>query len=180
MDIKSIILGFLTYESMTGYELKKYFSISFSFISGISYGSIYPALKKMEHQGLVTMQLEVQDGAPNRKVYTITKAGKAAFLNTLKAPLSFGKFKSPFLMRLFFFANLSPEERVAAVRTHLESIMAMQQDLETASPDVDKYADHFQHLCFEFGQRYFNDLAQNISKVIEALEQEVKGETEGM
>ena len=67
MDVKNIILGFLMYGSMTGYELKKFFSISFSFFSGLSYGSIYPALRKMEKEGLITMRLEVQDGAPNRR-----------------------------------------------------------------------------------------------------------------
>ena len=174
MDIKSIILGFLTYKSMTGYELKKYFSISFSFFSGISYGSIYPALKKMEQQGWVTMQLEVQNGAPNRKVYTITKTGRTAFLDSLKAPFSMEKHKSPFLMRLFFFANISPEERRATAARYLESAEAMRHELEIAKPEIEKYSDRFQYLCFEFGQRYFDDLARNISKVLEALGEEIR------
>ena len=76
MDIKSILLGFLMKQSMTGYELKKAFSISFSHFSGISYGSIYPALKKLEKEGLVTMELQIQDGTPNRKIYTVTDAGR--------------------------------------------------------------------------------------------------------
>ena len=49
MDVQSVLLGFLMNTSMTGYDLKKAFSISFSFFSGLSYGSIYPALKKMEN-----------------------------------------------------------------------------------------------------------------------------------
>ena len=90
MDIKSILLGFLTRQSLTGYELKKRFSISFSFFSGASYGSIYPALKKMEREGLVTQQLEIQDGAPNRKVYSITAAGRKVFIEALTAPYPLG------------------------------------------------------------------------------------------
>ena len=58
MDVKSIILGFLMHGSMTGYELKKFFTLSFSFFSGLSYGSIYPALKGMEKEGLISMQIE--------------------------------------------------------------------------------------------------------------------------
>ena len=48
MDVQSVLLGFLMRSSMTGYDLRKAFSMSFSFFSGLSYGSIYPSLKKME------------------------------------------------------------------------------------------------------------------------------------
>lgn len=83
MDIKSILLGFLSRQPLTGYELKKRFSISFSFFSGASYGSIYPALKNRTGEGLVTRQIAIQEGAPNRKVYSLTAAGKKAFLEAL-------------------------------------------------------------------------------------------------
>ena len=109
MDVQSILLGFLMRKSMTGYEMNKAFSISFSFFSGLSYGSIYPALKKMERRGLITMELEIQDGAPNRKVYTITEAGRQAFFEALKAPPVPERYKAAFLMRLFFFSYLSSE-----------------------------------------------------------------------
>jgi len=51
MDIQSILLGFLMRDSMTGYDLKKAFSISFSFFSGLSYGSIYPRSGKWRNRG---------------------------------------------------------------------------------------------------------------------------------
>ena len=71
---------------MTGYDLRKAFSMSFSFFSELSYGSVYPSLKKMESRGLISKHVEIQDGAPNRKVYTITEAGKRAFLDSLRSP----------------------------------------------------------------------------------------------
>ena len=96
MDVQSIILGFLMQQSMTGYDLKKAFSMSFSFFSGLSYGSIYPALKKMEKLGLISMKVEIQDGAPNRKIYTITEAGRKSFLESLQTPLVPERHKSVF------------------------------------------------------------------------------------
>ena len=77
MDVKTIILGFLMDNSMTGYELKKAFSISFSFFSGISYGSIYPALKKMEGEGLITMIHQIADGFRTGRSTPPRKRGKA-------------------------------------------------------------------------------------------------------
>src|SRR5208337_2071589 len=106
MDVQSVLLGFLMRSSMTGYDLRKAFSISFSFFSGLSYGSIYPNLKKMESRGLISKQFEIQDGAPNRKVYTITEAGKRAFLDALRSPfVPEQPKKSAFCMRLFFFEH---------------------------------------------------------------------------
>ena len=170
MDVQSILLGLLMWKSMTGYEMNKVFSISFSFFSGLSYGSIYPALKKMERQGLITMELEIQDGAPNKKVYTITEAGRQAFLEALKAPPAPERYKDVFLMRLFFFDYLSPEERMAIAGEYLGSIEAMQQRLESARPEIEAHADRFQYLCFQFGLRFFEDLRKNIAETIQALE----------
>ena len=172
MDVQSILLGFLMRKSMTGYDLKKAFSISFSFFSGLSYGSIYPALKKMEHQGLVSKRLEIQDGTPNRKVYTITEAGRKYFLDSLRAPFAPEQSKSPFLMRLFFFAYLSPEERKAIALRSLDSMEQVRRLLEAARPEVEARRGSFQYLCFQFGLRFFSDLTRNLSEVMDALEEE--------
>jgi DNA-binding PadR family transcriptional regulator len=170
MDIQSILLGFLSRQPLTGYELKKLFSISFSFFSGVSYGSIYPALKKMEKAGLVTQQLEIQNGAPNRKVYTITPAGREAFIEALKEPFRWEMPKNTFLIRLFFFAHLPPEERKAAVHSHLESLKETQRQLKSIRPEIEARADFYQRQCFHFGQRFYEDLIRNLAQVLRALE----------
>jgi DNA-binding PadR family transcriptional regulator len=172
MDAKSMLLGFLMRRPMTGYELKKLFSLSFSFFSGLSYGSIYPALKKMQQQGLITMRLEVQEGSPNRKVYTITEEGKKAFLEALKAPFTHEQGKHPFLTRLFFFAHLTPEERIATARRFLDSVEDMQEELKTARPEIEVRADPYQLLCYEFGVGLLQDLNRNVRGVVRALEQD--------
>jgi DNA-binding PadR family transcriptional regulator len=172
MDVQSVLLGFLMNTSMTGYDLKKAFSISFSFFSGLSYGSIYPALKKMEIQGLVSKRIEIQDGAPNRKIYTITDAGRVAFLDSLRSPMTPEQPKSPLLMKLFFFAHLSPEERHAIADMYLKSIEELRGQLEAARPAVEAHADRFQYLCFQFGLRFFQDLSRNVSETIHALNEE--------
>jgi DNA-binding PadR family transcriptional regulator len=172
MDVQSVLLGFLMHKSMTGYDLKKAFAISFSFFSGLSYGSIYPALKKMEDQGLISGHLEIQDGAPNRKVYTITETGRSAFLDALRSPFTPDRTKSPFLMRLFFFAHLSPEERKTIAVKHLDSLKEISKALESARPEIEARADRFQYLCFQFGVRFYQDMARNLSLIIGALNEE--------
>ena len=172
MDVQSVLLGFLMHSSLTGYDLRKAFSMSFSFFSGLSYGSIYPSLKKMESRGLISKQVEIQDGAPNRKVYTITEAGKKVFLETLKSPFVPEQPRSTFLMRLFFFAHLRPEEREAIALAQLDSVERLRKELDAARPQIEAHADRFQYLCFQIGVRYFENMARDISMMTEALKDE--------
>ncbi|RJR39545.1 MAG: PadR family transcriptional regulator [Desulfobacteraceae bacterium] len=173
MDIKSMLLGFLMQRSMTGYELKKKFNLSFSFFSDVSYGSIYPALKKMENEGWVALKVEIQDGAPNRKVYTITEAGKAIFLEALAAPRSLEKPKNAFLSKLFFFAYLAPEERLAAAKSHLLAVQEVRKSVRAVEPHIKGRADTYQYLCYRFGVRFYDDLVENMTQVVRALEKEI-------
>ena len=170
MDIKTMVLGFLMRGSMTGYELKKRFSLSFSFFSSLSYGSIYPALKKLEQEGCITLKVEVQDGSPNRKVYTITDSGREVFMENLRTPFTLERQKSAFLARLFFFAHLTREERRTTASRYLESIKEMQKTLVSMEPEIRGRADEFQYLSYRFGIRFFDDLARNVKQVLRELE----------
>jgi len=170
MDTQTIILGFLMKRSMTGYELKKAISLSFSFFSGISYGSIYPALKKLESQDMISMRLEVQKHGPNRKVYTILEGGRRAFHASLREPLILDRFKSAFLARLFFFSHLSPKERIEMASGFQRAILEKRNALTAIRSDVEAVADPFQFLCFKFGLRLFEDLAKNVAETVAALE----------
>ncbi|MDQ5986367.1 MAG: hypothetical protein CSYNP_02088 [Syntrophus sp. SKADARSKE-3] len=170
MDVRSTLLGFLTYGKMTGYDLKKIFSLSFSFFSGLSYGSIYPALKKMEQEGLISLKVEMQDGAPNRKVYSITDAGRTAFINALKTTNPTERPKNLFLTKLFFFSILTHEERLTSSAQYLESVRQVQKELEAIGPQIETDADPYQKLCYSFGVRYYRDMVNNISEVVLALE----------
>jgi len=172
MDIKTILLGALFDNRLSGYDLKKLFSLSFTFFSGISYGSIYPALKKLEQEGLITMKLEIQESAPNRKVYTITEKGKKAFLDSLRSPFYIERYKDALLMRMFFFAHLSKKERLNAAYAYLNQIKSVAKELQSVRPDVEANADRFQLLCFEFGLRFSDDLIGNVEKIILELQKD--------
>jgi DNA-binding PadR family transcriptional regulator len=174
MDIKSVLLGFLMKSPMTGYNLKKAFSMSFSFFSELSYGSIYPSLKKMEAKGWISKHVEIQDGAPNRKVYTITRAGKKAFIEALRSPFIPEQPKNAFCMKLFFFAHLTAEEREQIASTQLEAVKRLHDELELFHPEIKELADRFQYLCFQFGVRYYEHLADDIKMVIEAMKDQSK------
>lgn len=85
MDVKFPILGFLKEAEATGYDLKNRFRDPVGFFYRVSDGSIYPALKKLARDGLVTLRSERQ-GRRTRKVYAITSKGREHFSWMLHEP----------------------------------------------------------------------------------------------
>ena len=67
IDIKFPILGFLMESAMTGYDIKRRFRDPIGFFYRASDGSLYPALKKLAREGMVTMRTE-RTGRRARKV----------------------------------------------------------------------------------------------------------------
>jgi PadR family transcriptional regulator, regulatory protein AphA len=110
MSIEFAILGILSWKPSTGYELKKIFEdSSFMYWSGNN-NQIYKALIKLEHEDLVISKVVHQDGAPSKKIYTITADGlkelKEWTLSTPEAP----EIKKSFLLQLAWSDVLSNEE----------------------------------------------------------------------
>ncbi len=85
IDIKFPILGFLMESELTGYDIKRRFRDPIGFFYRASDGSLYPALKKLAHDRMVTMRTE-RRGQRTRKVYAITDRGREHFLRMLREP----------------------------------------------------------------------------------------------
>ena len=97
------LLGFLNYAPMSGYDLGAIFDASAGHFWHARLSQIYPTLKRLEAQGLVTSTLETQEHRPDRRLYTITDAGRQALLDWLAQPITdLDKTKSRLLLKLFF------------------------------------------------------------------------------
>lgn len=106
MDSKTLCLGVLTMGDASGYEIRKQFEEGpFAHFHETSFGSIYPALTKLSQEDMVTVADVAQSGRPDKKVYTITEAGRAAFRHALHKRPAPDRIRSESLYMLFF-ANL--------------------------------------------------------------------------
>jgi DNA-binding PadR family transcriptional regulator len=115
MDVRTICLGILTRGDATGYEIKKLFDDDgYQHFVEASFGSIYPALNRLTEEGLVSVREELQEKRPDRKVYSITPAGRTAFIASLLKPLPEDRHRSPFVFAMLF-ADLLPAERVSTM-----------------------------------------------------------------
>jgi len=112
MNVRTLCLSILYNGEASGYDIRRMCTEEeFAYFVEASYGSIYPALAKLEEDGLVTSRTEQQDGKPARKVYSITDAGRQAFAEQLTEPLGEDMFRSPFLL-FARFAHILPRELV--------------------------------------------------------------------
>jgi DNA-binding PadR family transcriptional regulator len=112
MNVKTLCLGTLCLMDGTGYDIKKLFEQAFSHFNSASFGSIYPSLNRLEQEGLISLRMEPGVRHPDRKVYSITDAGRQAFMNELVSTDPTEQLRSEFLV-LMFFAHLLPTERLA-------------------------------------------------------------------
>jgi len=99
--IDCVILGLLSHEDLTGYEIKKRMDTSLKYFWGASYGSIYPALSDLVKRGLAVKR----DGSENNRskiIYSITDEGRSYLKDWLKLPVERDELRYETLLKLFF------------------------------------------------------------------------------
>ncbi|HEY7659596.1 MAG TPA: helix-turn-helix transcriptional regulator [Actinomycetota bacterium] len=107
------ILGLLKERSMHGYQLSKRLTDSLGGFWRVSYGSLYPTLKRLERQGAVEQVYDRQEVGRRKNVYRITDTGERLFRELLEeaGPDATGE-DNRFRVRMAFFKYLSPETRI--------------------------------------------------------------------
>jgi DNA-binding PadR family transcriptional regulator len=86
LSIKHAILGLLTGGPLHGYGLKSAYEEHLVPGATLNIGQVYPALDKLQQDGQVTVEVIPQSERPDRKVYTLTDAGRRELDEWLKAP----------------------------------------------------------------------------------------------
>jgi DNA-binding PadR family transcriptional regulator len=140
MDVRTLCLGILTKGEATGYEIKKILETKYSHFFDASYGSIYPALNKLTKDGLITRVTTPQSGRPDKKVYSISAAGRMAFLDALQTLPGPDRVRSEFLA-VMAFAELLParhlslllDQRIAQYETLIAEFFTCEDDPMTDS-----------------------------------------------
>ena len=112
-----VILGMIALGRQTGYDIKQFVDQSTRHFWAASYGQIYPELRRLEEQGLISGQPQPRGGRA-RTVYTLTPAGEAAFtdwLDDTDEQLPF-EVRAEGMLKLFFSDAGTPEQRLRNLR----------------------------------------------------------------
>ena len=117
------VLGLLKERPMHGYQLSRELGDSLGGLWRVSYGSLYPTLRRLEHDGAIESEAGDERGARRKKVYRITPKGEQIFLELLQeTPNDTQGEDARFRMRLAFFRYLPPETRIRLLERRRQAL----------------------------------------------------------
>ncbi len=99
--LKHALLALLAERPRHGYELKAAFERMMGGTWKVNIGQVYSTLARLERDGLVTCREVPQELLPNRKVCTLTDAGRAALAAWLDQPAApSARLRADFYLKL--------------------------------------------------------------------------------
>ncbi len=140
------VLGALSIEPMSGYDIKEVLTKSVGHFWNESYGQIYPTLKELAGEGLVTSRKVAGTGKPDRYIFTLTAAGWSELRSWLtRAVESQQPGRNELLLKLFFGRHAGTRTNVDHLRRHrqfladrLAQYEAIEAELNTEAEDPDQ------------------------------------------
>jgi DNA-binding PadR family transcriptional regulator len=165
--LEMAILGLLKEQDLHGYELKKLLGETLGPLSSVSFGSLYPALARLETAGAVkaveanrpaasipmTGSLGgeraayrargVMRGSRGKKVYGITDQGQRLFEELLVADAQAGGDDRTFTLRLAFARHLPPDGRLSLLERRraqlVQRLAKTRQTIKAGRQRLDDY-----------------------------------------
>jgi len=130
MSLDYAILGFLSEQPMTGYDLKTHcFDQVASHFWTADQAQVYRTLERLEARGFVKARRERQRSRPDRKVYSVTPVGHSELVDWIASDKPPPPLRDSFLIRLRFAENLSDEQLVAMLAKRRSAMQARLESL---------------------------------------------------
>jgi DNA-binding PadR family transcriptional regulator len=138
------ILGLLKEQPMHGYQLSRELGDALGGFWRVSYGSLYPTLRRLERDGAVETAPDAEVRGRRKTTYQITEKGEKLFFELLQeTPHDNSTEDTRFRVRLAFFRYLPPETRIRLLerrRATLEDRLSTIKDsLRSTRERVDTY-----------------------------------------
>jgi DNA-binding PadR family transcriptional regulator len=128
-----------------GYDLARHYTHgALGEIIRLEPGMLYHHLKKLDRYGLIATQVTPQPDRPDRRIHTLTPAGRERLERWLRAPVRVTReIRLDFVLKLFFARRLDPLHRetlIAQQRAVLADLAASLQ-AQMPTPDNDENAE---------------------------------------
>jgi len=137
-----VILGMLAHVPLTGYQIRRWITHEYSYFWQISFGQIYPTLKRLVQDNLA--ESSANTGAADGRgqiVYRITDAGREALAQWLRRKPEVEKLRYEILLKISFGDQTEP----AVLLEHLDGFIRRNEaaiaELNEALAMLAQYAD---------------------------------------
>jgi DNA-binding PadR family transcriptional regulator len=163
------VLGLLQETPLHGYELRKRLNLLLGWGRLLSYGSLYPALKRMLRAGWITEVTSASPGVSRRQriVYKITPEGTKFFGDQITEAGPAAWEDENFNMRFAFFSRTSADVRLRILEGRRQRLQERLDRARTTQPPSQPGGRN--------GDRYVTELQRHS---IESVEREVRWLTE--
>ncbi len=145
-----VILGMVSREPRSGYEIKATVDGTTRFFWAASYGQIYPELKRLSEAGLVE-GIDASRGDRKRTVYAITADGEAELKDWLRKPPETVEMREEGLLKLFFAGVLKPAEAIETLRSMRSMRLELIERLRNMEPEKTELEDPYPLMVLRAG-----------------------------
>jgi PadR family transcriptional regulator, regulatory protein AphA len=144
MSLKFALLGLLSESPKYGYEIKRKFEGTLGNVWSVSYGQLYPTLRRLAELGWVTKKKEPGKKAAEKNIYSITERGRKKLGEWLLKPMrTTYKVKDEFTLKFLFFNKLPKSDVVEYLRGQQKKVMLQrdgyQRTLISLQDEIDRY-----------------------------------------
>ena len=172
-----VILGLVSGEARSGYEIKAVVDKSTRFFWAASYGQIYPELKRLAEAGLVE-GIDASTGDRKRTRYAITADGEAELKDWLRKPPEVIEMREEGLLKLFFSGVLKPAEAVETLRAMRRQRLDLVERLRSMEGEKEAIEDPYPPMVLRAGiefNEWFADWCERMEAQLLAAPAREKG-----
>lgn len=138
------VLGELMVQPLHGYLLHEIVNMILGPFHRLSWGTLYPLIRRLEQEGLITSATEKQreglfqaERGPARKVYTLTETGRARFFALVLEPGDYNPdYPNLFAMKFTKFGYLTPAQRLAVLEHYRTFLLTLRDHYRTLGSQV--------------------------------------------
>lgn len=149
--LKYAILGLINRHDMTGYDITKEFNAELANFWNAKHSQIYPELKKLVEEGLISFDVVVTGDVLEKKLYSITEKGKSELQRWLikDEPLE-PTPKDKFRLKMYFCDELPIDKMTSLIKSQLEKrslkhkflVERLQEYQEIPAAGTDRFGDY--------------------------------------
>ena len=172
VSIRHLILGLLTQQPMSGYDIKLFLKSLSWLIDSPSFGTIYPALRALQEGGLVTVEMAPRQGKPPRRIHTITEAGRQTLREWMDQPVAPGASLRTFVMRLILASNFSHTGLISHLQQRRSQVAVHYATLKQIAEALGGTTVSRQRLAFGYGLALATAELTWLDSILEQLSQQ--------
>jgi PadR family transcriptional regulator AphA len=176
MSLKFALLGLLAERPKYGYEIKREFEGALGNVWSVSYGQLYPTLRRLSEVGWLTKKTEPGKKAAEKNIYSITEKGRRKLDEWLLKPArSTYRVKDEFTLRFLFFSKLAPASVLEYLRGYQKKTQEQREGFRTTLESLPAGVDFYLQEIIKKGIAHLGAEDRWVQEVIERIRPTAEG-----